>query len=131
MTATTNSEASTFSIQEHAWHGKTSKNWITALMKRLRQKYEQQVYWIKCEYDGSESGALADLPDRDTLILKGWLKVYVRPGNNEAHVVIMEWERHKFRPTDPHDMRRLLTIKDDHGFEHALDIARWLTLAVY
>lgn len=131
-TTTEKTDRCAFCIDDHTWHGKTSTDWIKALLKRLRQKYEQQVYWINSAYDGSDRyDSLNDLPDRDTLIMKGWLKVYVRPGNNEAHVVIVEWERHKHRPTDPHDMRRLLTIKDDSGLEHALEIAAWLTMAVY
>ncbi len=134
MNTSATSETSAFSIQENAWRGKTSTEWITALMKRLRQKYGNQTYWIKSDYDGREAGESNipnDLPDRNTIICKGWLKVYVRPGNNEAHVIIMDWEQHKNRPTDPHVTRRLLTIKDDKGMEHALDLARWLTLAVY
>lgn len=133
-TTATNPDRCAFCEDSAPWVKGTSKEWITALMKRLRQKYGKQVYWIKCDYDGSESGetgALTDLPSQDDLIMKGWLHVYARPGNNEAHVVIMEWVRHRGRPSDPHQVVRLLTVKDDQGLDHALEIANWLTLAVY
>ena len=134
MNTTTHPDRCAFCQDAAPWNKGTSTEWITALLKRLRQKFGRQVYWIKCDYDGSESGkaeAHADLPSMDDLIVKGWDQVYVRPGNNEGHVVIMEWVRHRSRPGDPHQIVRLLTVKTESGLEHALEIANWLTLAVY
>jgi hypothetical protein len=132
MTTQTDTERHAFDISSHPWNERTSTDWITALTKRMRQKYGQQVYWISCDFDSSHHRPRPiKLPSRDELICKGWFKVYVRPGNNEAHFVIMEWERHRTRPGDPHQTIELVIIKDDRGIEHALDIARWLTLALY
>ncbi len=102
---------------------KTSLEWYDALLKRINQKYKQQVYWIS-----SEGGDV--LPPINSM-LDGWLHVYARPGNNEAHVVCMDWVKEPRSRTDTYTVVRLLTIKTESGLTHAIEMANWITLANY
>jgi hypothetical protein len=101
---------------------KTSQEWYDALLKRINQKYLQQVYWI--------TGTEESLPPINTL-LEGWMAVYARPGNNEADVVCMDWIKQPQHRTEPHKVMRLLTIKTESGLAHAIEMANWITLANY
>ncbi len=102
---------------------KTSQEWYDALLKRINQKYRQQVYWISSE--GSDV-----LPPINTMF-DGWLYAYARPGANEAHIVGIDWIQRPKRRNDPHVVVPLITIKTESGLDHALEIANWITRAIY
>ncbi len=102
---------------------KTSPEWLDAIVGRISQKYKQQTYWIKC------------IDERDLLpintLLNGWICTYARPGNNEAHVVCMDWIKQPTNARQSMEVLRLLTIKTEKGMGHALEIANWITMANY
>jgi len=97
--------------------------WLDTLLKRLNQKYWQQVSWISSE--GSD--VLPPIND----MLNGWIHVYARSGANEGHIVSVDWVKQPTRRIDPVRVVPIVTIKTESGLEHALEIANWITRAIY
>jgi len=106
-------------------HFTTSGEWLTALTEWLRKTHGKNVYWITSAGDVGRDLQL--LPSRDSLIMKGWLHAYARPGSNEAHIVCLDWQRHG--SAAPPLM--LIQIKTEMGMAHAITIAGMITQAIY
>jgi hypothetical protein len=100
------------------------EEWFKALLEETQHRWgprkKDAAYWISL----SAQSCILSVDE----LLNGWFHVSTHPGANEGFHINMIWEGGiKTNRAVIH----FGSIKSDRGFDPAMSIVKWLTLAIY